>query len=316
MNNVEPAPAVAAPRRVRARPGRSVVVFVRRHRAPVAGAVVLIGFVALALLAPLVSPHGADARVGQRFAAPSLAYPLGLDDRGSDVLSLLIWSTRVSILVGFVAGSMAVIIGGGLGLIAGYVGGATRSVLSATADYFLVIPVLPLAIIAAALWGPSLRNEIIIIGLLSWMPTMRLVQAQVMSVKERTYVTRTRALGATHARLLSQHIVPAVAPLLVASTVLSIGNAVFFEAALSFLGLGDPTQPSWGKMIADAFRGGVIARGAWWAIIPPGLIIGTTVLAATLVGRGIEESLNPRVVHSQLGRWRLRSRAPGSAGPS
>jgi peptide/nickel transport system permease protein len=127
------------------------------------------------------------------------------------------------------------------------------------------------------------------------------VQAQVRTLRTRTYVRRLRSLGASNARIVVRHVLPAAGPLLMASTVISVGNAIFFEAALSFLGLSDTSQQSWGKMIADAFSRGAVGADAWWAVLPPGLAIGLVVLATSMLGRALEDRLNPRLNVSHLG---------------
>jgi peptide/nickel transport system permease protein len=157
-------------------------------------------------------------------------------------------------------------------------------------------------IIIATLYGTTETTLILIIGLLSWMSTARVVRAQVKSLRERPYVRRTRALGATHTRILGHHILPQIAPLLAASAALALAIAILSEAALSFLGLGPFGRPSWGSMIALNFNGGAIPTKAWWVIIPPGVAIGAVILCATLFARSFESALNPRLLVSHLGR--------------
>ena len=137
-------------------------------------------------------------------------------------------------------------------------------------DYFLVIPDVPLMIVVAAIWGPSLFHIVIVIGILLWTSTARVIRAQVKSVRERVYVKRARSLGAGHPRIVVRHVLPQVAPLLIANTVLTIAVAIFDETALAFLGLGDPSRISLGKVIENAFQRAAISSGAWWAIVPPG----------------------------------------------
>jgi peptide/nickel transport system permease protein len=286
----------------------------RQEPVAVAGVGVLALAVLLALLAPLIAPYDTGQSVGPGFAPPSGSHPLGLDDVGADILSLLIWGARTSLLIGFLAAAFAVTIGAIVGLAAGYFGRAVETVLVGVTDYFLVVPVLPLAIVAAALWGPSLRNEIVIIALLSWPITARTVRAQVKSVRSRTYIARVKSLGASDLRVIGRHILPSVGPLLMASAVICVGNAIFFEAALSFLGLGDTSQTSWGKMIADAFSRGAVGADAWWAVVPPGIAIGIVVLATSMVGRAVEDRLNPRLGVSHLGSRSFEVRRRPAAG--
>jgi peptide/nickel transport system permease protein len=288
--------------------------FVRRNRAGTIGAAIVLAFVLIALLAPLVAPDSATGRAGDPFSPPSGSHPLGLDDGGTDVLSLVIWGARVSLLVAFAAALVSVVIGGAIGVIAGYAGSRVDMVLMRVTDYFLVIPVVPLMILIGFLWGTSVASVALIIGGLSWPVTARIVRAQVKSIKQRTFISRTRALGATRTRIVVRHVLPQVAPLLAASTALTVGNAVFFEAALSFLGLGPSGQISWGRMIDNAFRGSAVAAGAWWAIVPPGIAIGLVVLGCSLVGNSMEERFNPRLRVSYLApRVRRRLRAAGRA---
>ena len=269
------------------------------------GALVLLAFVLVAVLAPVIAPYDPREKVGAVFEPPSSEHWLGLDDGGFDMLSLLIHGARVSLIVGFAAALVAMLIGGTVGLLSGYFGGRTDTVLMRLTDYFIVIPDIPLMLVVAAIWGRSLTNIILIIGLIYWTTT-----ARVLSVRERVYVQRTRALGARNGRILFRHVLPQVAPLLVAITVLSVAVAIFAETAIAFLGLGDPTLISWGKLIENAFSRSAISVDAWWAIVPPGLAVVTVVLACTMVGRSLEDALNPRlrVGHLSVRRFRLRER--------
>jgi len=283
--------------------------FARREPLALAGAVVLVGIVIIAILAPVIAPYGQTEIVGPSYSTPSAAHPLGLDNLGLDVLSLLLQGARISMLVGFLAAFIAVIIGGLVALLAGYYGGLLDRVLTAIVDYFLVIPILPLAVVVSALWGPSLRNEIIVIALLSWAPTTRIVGPQVKSLRQRTFVARARSVGASNLRVIVRHILPSVSSLLAASMVISVGNAVFFEAALSFLGLGDPTYVSWGRMIQSAFTSGAMSVGAWWAIVPPGLAIGIVIVSTSLVARALDGTRNRRSGSGYLGMYSFRVRS-------
>jgi peptide/nickel transport system permease protein len=272
------------------------------------GALILLVFIALALAAPLIAPYGEHAQVGQVFQHPSRAHWLGLDDGGVDMLTLMLYGTRVSLIVGFAAALVAMLIGGTVGVLSGYFGGRTETVLMRITDYFLVIPDIPLMIIVAAIWGRSLRNIILIIGIIYWTSTARLIRAQVKSVRERSYVRRTRALGASHTRTITRHVVPQIAPLLVANTVLMVAFAIFAETAIAFLGLGDPNLTSWGLLIENAFARDAISVGAWWAIVPPGVAVAVVIVSCTMVGTALEDALNPRlrVSHLSVRRFRLR----------
>jgi len=281
---------------------------VRERPAAAAGAVLLALFVLMALFAQWLMPYDPHQQVGPVFGTPSTAHPLGLDDGGYDMLSLIIQGGRISMIVGFAATLVATVLGGGIGIVSGYFGGATDTVLMRITDYFLVIPDVPLMIVVAAIWGPSLFHIVIVIGILLWTGTARVIRAQVKSVRERVYVKRARALGAGHIRIVVRHVLPQVAPLLIANTVLTIAVAIFDETALSFLGLGDPSRTSLGKVIENAFERAAISSGAWWAIVPPGALVALIILGCSLVGGSMEDALNPRlrVAHLSARTFRLR----------
>lgn len=261
---------------------------------------VLLLFILLAILAPWIEPYDVHTRVGPIYAPPSLKHPFGLDDGGVDMLSLLIQGGRISLIVGFAATFVAMVIGGGIGIVAGYFGGWADTVLMRITDYFIVIPDLPLAIIVAAVWGPSLSHLILVIALLLWTTTARIVRAQVKSVRERVFVKRARSLGASDARIVFRHVLPQIGPLLIANTVLTVAVAIFDETALAFLGLGDPTSITWGNIIEYAFLRTAISSGAWWAVIPAGLCVALVIMGCFWLGQAIEDALNPRLKVSYL----------------
>ena len=268
-------------------------------------------FTLVAIFAPLLEPYSVDAA---RAAPPSRRRrrPTGWarDDAGVDMLSLVIAGTQNSMLVGFAAAAVAVLIGGALGIVAGYRGswGETRS--PGVTDFFLVIPALPLMIVLAALFGQTIYHIVLVIGLLCWMSVTYVVRAQVHTLKERGFVRRARSLGAGDLYIIRRHILPHVAPLLVAQTVLTVAAAVFFEAALAFIGLGDPQRVSWGTIIQNAFLHSAVSSGAWWAIVPPGVCIALVVLGCFLIGQGVEEAMNPRLgsAHVSPRSFSLRAR--------
>jgi peptide/nickel transport system permease protein len=293
----------AAPRR----PGAIKTAILTQPQALI-GLAIVGAFVIIALVAPLFLSGDPKAKVGPIFEPPSTAHPLGLDGGGADMIRLLIAGTRVSLLVGFCAALVSAIIGGTIGVLSGFFGGKTDIALMRMTDYFLVIPDIPLMIVAAALFGRSLTNIIIIIGIIYWTTTARLIRAQVKSVRERVYVKRSRALGAGNSRLIFKHILPQVAPLLIANTVLLVAYAIFAETFITFLGLGDPSVISWGRLIENAFQDDAILNNAWWAIVPPGLCVTLIVLGATIFGQSLEDGLNPRlrVGHLSVRRFKVR----------
>ncbi len=290
------------------RPLKTVWRIVKTQPRAAIGLIIVVFFVVVALTAPWLAPYGVTEKVGPVFEPPSADHPLGLDDAGVDMLSLMMWGARVSLVVGFAAALVAMLIGGTIGLLSGYFGGRTDTVLMRMTDYFLVIPDIPLMLVAAAIWGRSLSNIIIIIGVIYWTTTARLIRSQVISLRERVYVKRATAVGAGHGRILFRHILPQVTPLIVANTVLTVAIAIFAETAIAFLGLGDPTLTSWGKLIENAFSHNAITVDAWWAIVPPGIAVALVILGCTMVGQAIEDTLNPRlrVGHLSVRRFRLR----------
>jgi peptide/nickel transport system permease protein len=302
---VETAEAPESP--IEVRPGliRSKVL---RQPQTIAGLTVLALFVLVAALSPVLG-QDPKAQVGPVFQAPSGAHPLGTDGGGADMTSLLIAGTRVSLMVGFAAAVVSALIGGSIGLASGFFGGKVDTILMRFTDYVIVIPDVPLMIVAAALFGRNLTNIVLIIGVIYWTTTARLIRSQVTSVRERVYVKRSRALGAGNARLVSKHILPQVAPLLIANTVLLVAYAIFAETFITFLGLGDPSLISWGRLIENAFTDDALLNDAWWAIVPPGVAVACVVLACTMVGQATEDSLNPRlsVGHLSVKRFGLRA---------
>jgi peptide/nickel transport system permease protein len=269
----------------------------RRQRAGVTGLVVFAVFLGLALAAPLLfSPDDLEVTkaTGKILAPPYPGYPLGTDESGRSVLALVVWGARVSLLVGIAATVISMAIGTLVGISSGHYRGWGGSVLERVTDWFLVIPFLPLAIALATVLGSSLLNIIVVIGITSWPGTARLVRAQTLAVESRPYLERARVLGGGHWHQMSRHVLPNVMPLVLANTTLTVAIAILSETTLSFLGLGDPFRVSWGSMLDSAFSAGAISVGAWWYLLPPGLCVVAVVLAFTLVGRALENVLDPR----------------------
>jgi peptide/nickel transport system permease protein len=271
----------------------------RRSKMGMAGLVILIFFGLVALLAPLLAnANGLNVTKtinNPTLAPPSLRFPFGTDDTGRSVLTLVIWGSRVSLIVGFVATLVTMLIGSVVGVWGGFRGGWIDALLARITDWFLVIPWLALAIVLAAILGPTLLNIIIVIGVTSWPSTAAIVRAQVLSVKERPFVERSRALGASDFHLITHHVLPNVFPVIFANTVLTVSIAILSETTLAFLGLGDPTRVTWGTIIEFAFDAGATSIGAWWWLIAPGLAIVLVVLAFTMCGYALDEILNPRL---------------------
>ncbi|HEX2425379.1 MAG TPA: ABC transporter permease [Actinomycetota bacterium] len=270
----------------------------RRNPMGMIGLYILIIFTAIAIFAPLIaSSRGLDPTLvnGPILAGPSLHYPLGTDDLGRSILTMTIWGSRISLLVGFMATIITMVIGSLIGIVAGYRGTWMDAALMRVTDWFLVIPWLALAIVLASILGPSLITIIVVIGVTSWPSTARVVRAQVLTLKERPYVERARALGASDWHLITRHILPNVFPVIFANTILVVAIAILSETTLSFLGLGDPLRASWGSILEAAYDAGATSLGAWWWLVAPGLAIVLVVLAFTMCGYALDDILNPRI---------------------
>lgn len=268
----------------------------RADRAGLVGLALLVLVVVLALLAPVLVPHHtldvlevtAPANQG-----PTASHLLGTDPLGRDVLGMLLWGSRISLLVGFLATVMSMGIGTIVGMMAGHLGGVGGWLMMRVVDFFLVLPSLVLAIVLGAVIGTGRFTIILAIGVTSWAGTARIVRSQTLSIEARGYIERSRALGAGGTHILLRHVLPAVMPLVLANTTLAVGSAIIAESTLSFLGLGDPTTISWGSMLKQAMDSGAATAGYWWFVLPPGIAIVIVVLCFTLVGRALEAVVNP-----------------------
>jgi peptide/nickel transport system permease protein len=296
---------VAAPVSPRAGALRRIIT---ERKAATVGLAIIIFFIVLALAAPLLAPYSNTAQSCAVFARPSGRHWLGCDDGGIDMFSEIISGGRISLVIGFAATLIAMVIGGGVGIAAGYFGRWLEILLMRITDYLLVIPDLAFAMVIADVWGPSLSHVILVIAILEWAATARIIRAQVMSVKERVYIKRARSIGAGHARIIGRHILPQVGPLLMANTVLTVAVAIYLETALAFLGLEDPSTTTWGTILEHAFDRAAVSAGAWWAIVPDGIVITLLIMGCFLLGQAIEDALNPRlkVAHLSSRRWALR----------
>lgn len=263
----------------------------------------LIGLAILAIFAlmALFGPYLVDIKimsvdgVTQVMHPPTSEYWLGTDDLGKDIWAGVIIGSRVSLLVGLAATVISMLIGTVVGIVSGFYGKAIDALLMRVTDVFLVIPWLPLMLVMAALLGPSLGNIIFVIGITSWAGTARIIRSQTLSVKERPYVERARAIGSGDTHIMFYHILPNVFPLIFANTVLVAAVAILSETTLSFLGMGDPTQVTWGMMLHFAFSMGAVSFGAWWWLLPPGICVVLVVLSFTFIGYALDEVLNPKL---------------------
>ncbi len=261
------------------------------------GAVILVFFLLLAVFGPIIYPY--DPQVfgsgGEVMNPPSSEHPLGTDDMGRDVLGSLISGARVSLLIGVLATLISMVVGTVLGILAGYYDNKLGALIMRFTDFFLVIPWLPLMLVLAAILGTSVWNIILVIGLTGWAGTTRVVRAQTLSIKERPFIERAVAIGSDGKHIMVKHILPNVFPLVFANTILVSAVAILSETTLSFLGMGDPTRPSWGMMLHYAFESGAASIGAYWFFIPPGLAVVLVVLSFTFLGYAFDEILNPKL---------------------
>ncbi|MEO8525440.1 MAG: ABC transporter permease [Caldimonas sp.] len=230
-------------------------------------------------VAPLTPPFGEDAW-------------LGSDYLGRDVATMLVYGGRATLLVGAVAALLSVVIGVCVGAFAGYYGGNVDAALMRLTEFFQVLPALLFAMVIVTLFGPTLVHVTIAIGIVSWTGTARLTRAEFLKVKNLEFVRAERAIGARHARIIWKVILPNALPPLIVSATLAIGAAILFEAGLSFLGLGDPNQMSWGLMIGSSRE---YVLSCWWGVAFPGIAIFFTVLAVSLIGDGLNDALNPKL---------------------
>jgi len=284
----------------------------RKNKLGFAGFFVLVMFGLMAMLAPVLATvpnpnyyrNYEETRPGwdnpveptfDRSPFTGFTHPLGTDYIGRDIYSMLLYGARASLMVGFVATAISIAVGVAVGLISGYYGKYADELLMRVTDYFLVLPWFPLVIVIMTVLGPKFEFVIITIGVTSWPSTARIVRAQVLTVKERSFIERSKAIGASDLHIIRKHVFPNVLPLVFANTVLLISTAIFTEAFLDFFGLGDPTVISWGIMLEAAYENGAFDSGAWWWTVPPSLAIIICVLSFSLVGYALDDIFNPRL---------------------
>lgn len=287
--------------------------FVRRfarRRDGLIGGLILFTFAVLAIAPDLFvgALESVVTATGDRFDAPSAAHLLGTDRQGRDMLNLTAHGTRVSMIIGLLATLITVFIGALVGIVSGFLGGRIDTFLMRITDFFLVLPTFVLALILAPvlldiigtqaeLFGMRMTLVVIVvvIGITSWAATARIIRSQTLSLRERAFVDRARVIGAGPGWIMRRHILPNVVNLIVANTVLTFAGAVLTETTLSFIGLGDPFQPSWGQLLNQAQSDGAAGLGAWWVLAPPGISIILVVLGFTLVGGALDDVLNPKL---------------------
>lgn len=271
-----------------------------RNRGAVVGLVILLGVLALALLAPLLYPGSPWDMAGMPFAPPGeMGMLLGTDSLGRDVAAGIAHGARVSLLVGAVSTVVALVIGVSLGAFAGYLGGWADDVVMRFTEFFQTIPSFVLAILLVAIFTPTIGSIVFAIAVVSWPPVARVVRAEFLSLRSREFVQASEVLGKSRLAIVFGDILPnALSPIVVLAS-LMVASAILLESALSFLGLGDPNMMSWGFLIGS---GRSVIRIAWWMSVFPGIAIFLTVLSLNLVGEGLSDALNPRLARNRGGK--------------
>ncbi len=268
----------------------------RRHKSGVAGLVVLVLFVLVAIFAPvLADADGLEltSAPGSPLESPSSEFWLGTDQHGRSILTLLIWGARVSLFVGLLATLVCTLVGTTIGLASGHFTGWFGRILFRFTEWMLVLPYLPLVVVLAALLGTSLFVIALVIGITFWPATALLIRAQTLSIESRPYMERAKVLGGGHWHRMTRHVLPNVMPMVMANTTLTVALAILAETTLAFLGLSGGERVSWGSILDQSFELGPVTNNLWWYFIPPGLCVIAVVLAFTLVGRALEDIFNP-----------------------
>ena len=266
------------------------------------GLAILVVFAIVAILAPHIAPYDPH-QMYRPLEHPSSRHLLGTDNIGNDILSELIYGTRVSLFIAFVVSVVSMIVGTSLGLIAGYFD-KLGFLIMRVVDVFLTIPRLPLIIVIASFIRPSVWNLIAIFLIFGWLMTARIIRSEVLTLRRRYYIDATKMIGGSDCYILWRHILPNVVPLVVVQFIMEATHVILAESGLSFLGLGDPIARSWGMVLHDAFECPIIyVSDIWmWWMLPPGLCIVFTVLGLTFIGYALEETLDPKLKSQAYGR--------------
>lgn len=262
----------------------------------VIGLIILTVFIFVAIFAPYITPYDPFERVAAPYQPPSAEHLLGTNDVGQDIFSEVILGTRISLLIGILGAAMSITVGSVVGLTAGFFGGWVDTVLMRLVDIVLIIPMMPLMILIAAFLGPSFWNMVIVIGILSWAGPARIIRSQVLTIKNRGYVESVRALGAKPFYTIFHHILPPTLSIIISELIIMTSRTILMEASLSFLGLGDPTQKSWGIILYYAQARSAFLTSSWtWWILPPGILITLLVVSFAYIGNALEQIINPRL---------------------
>lgn len=269
------------------------------HKMGMVGLIIISSIVLVALFAPLIAPyHWGDGSLALEdlLQYPSPEHILGTNMRGEDIFSRLIYGSQISLLVGFTASVVAVFLGTIVGLVSGYFGGIIDSILMRITDVFLCLPTLPLMLIFLVIFGQGLQNVIVVIAMLSWTGTARMVRSEALSLRERPLTEAAHALGGSDTYILFRHIMPNTFPLILANMILGVVNAILSEAGIAFLGFVDiHGQPSWGILLHWAWKNAALLSNKWWWFIPPGILIMLTTLGFVFISHTADKVVNPRL---------------------
>ncbi|MFB6300708.1 MAG: ABC transporter permease [Halobacteriales archaeon] len=271
---------------------------VANERFGILGLSIVAFFLILGLVGPMIAPYEPDAKFANedgtlmRFSEPSADHPFGTTALGRDVFSQTLVSARVSIIIGLIGAAISIFIGTTVGIVSAYYGGWVDDALMRFTDIMYGIPFLPFIIVMVLMIGPGLFNIIIAISLILWRSTARVVRSQVLSIKERPYIEAAHAVGVSDTRMILRHLLPNVLPLVTLYGAFNVATSILTEASIAFLGFGDPTRISWGKMLFQAYTASAM-RTAWWWVLPPGIAITLLVIAVFMIARAYEAVTNP-----------------------
>lgn len=284
---------------LRERVGSQARLFMRSKMA-VVGVLIIFFYIAMAISAPYVAPYEPGERVYEedggwaKLQPPSADNPLGTTKSANDVLTHLLYGSRIAMFVGLLGAFMVAVIGTSVGVVAGYYGGWVDELVMRTIDILYGLPFIPFVIVIATIFGGSVWNVIFGVALLYWLTTARVIRSEVLTIRERPYVEAAKATGASDLRVMGIHILPNIIPLSALYAAIAVGYSIVAQASIAFLGFGDASVPSWGVMLQRAFVTQSFSE-AWWWVIPPGLSITLVVMGAYMAGRGYEEIVNPQL---------------------
>jgi len=272
----------------------------KNNKAGTVGLVIFITFVFIAIFANQIATYDpmeiqySDKYEVKRLQSPSKEHLLGTTWMGRDVFSQMVIGSRIAVLVGVISAICVAFIGTNIGLIAGYYGGIVDKILMRIVDIMYGLPFLPFALILVAVLGPGIRNIILAIVIITWRNSSRVIRSQTLSLKNRTFVEAAKLTGASNLRILYKSIAPNVLPTSLVYVSTTMASAIMTESSISFLGLGDPMQVSWGRILYACYSSQAMFK-AWWWILPPGIAITLLVMSGYMMGRVFEEIANPRL---------------------